>query len=103
VSRYARKVDENQAQVVAALRALGATVQSLAAVGAGVPDLLVGHRGRTFLLEVKDGRKVPSARYLTDAEDGWHRSWRGGPCLVVQSAGDAVFVVTGQRIEKREP
>ena len=40
--RQAAKVDDNQAAIVEALRSLGASVESLAAVGKGVPDLLVG-------------------------------------------------------------
>jgi hypothetical protein len=45
-----------------ALRSAGATVQSLAGVGKGVPDLLVGFKGQTLLFEVKDGFKPPSKR-----------------------------------------
>lgn len=71
------KVDANQDEIVNALRSMGATVQSLARVGAGCPDLLVGFRGKNYLLEVKDGRKVPSAQKLTDAQIQWHRFWRG--------------------------
>lgn len=93
----ARKVDRNHAEVVAALRAIGATVQSLAGVGVGVPDLLVGYQGRTLLLEVKDGTKPPSARALTPDQLRWHNQWTGGPLRTVESAEEAVFVVTGRR------
>jgi hypothetical protein len=40
--RRAAKIDANQPQIVEALRKAGATVHSLAAVGNGIPDLLVG-------------------------------------------------------------
>jgi hypothetical protein len=73
--RRAAKVDANQDQVVSALRAAGAAVQSLAAIGKGVPDLLVSFRGRLFLLEVKDGAKVKSAQKLTEAQAKWHQTW----------------------------
>ena len=56
--RRAAKVDANQAEIVQALRQIGAVVQSLAAVGNGCPDLLVGYRNRLFLLELKDGSHV---------------------------------------------
>lgn len=75
--RRAAKVDANQAEIVAALRAVGATVQPLHAVGQGCPDLLVGYRGINFLLEVKDGEKPPSARKLTPDQVSWHDTWRG--------------------------
>lgn len=81
--RRAAKVDANQEQVVEALRAAGASVQTLAAVGKGVPDLLVGYQGQTLLLEVKDGRKPPSERRLTEDQLKWHGAWRGGPLAVV--------------------
>jgi len=39
--------------IVDALRNVGASVVSLAPMGRGVPDLLVGFRGVNYLLEVK--------------------------------------------------
>lgn len=91
--RRAAKVDANQAEIVAALRKVGATVQSLAATGSGVPDLLVGFRGNTFLIEVKDGRLPPSARELTPDQIEWHVEWRGGACTVVNSVGEALAFI----------
>jgi hypothetical protein len=91
--RRAAKIDANQTQVVEALRAAGATVQSLAAVGQGVPDLLVGFQGQTVLLEVKDGRKPPSERRLTDDQLKWHGAWRGGPLAVVDGVDAALRVL----------
>ena len=87
--RRAAKVDANQAQVVDALRRVGASVQPLHAVGAGVPDLLVGYGGRNELLEVKDGSKPPSARKLTAKQVQWHEVWRG-KVLTVTSPEDAI-------------
>ena len=88
--RRAAKVDANQEQIVQALRACGATVQSLAGVGKGVPDLLVGYQGKTLLLEVKDGRLAPSARRLTEDQLVWHGAWRGGPLAVVDGVDAAL-------------
>jgi Holliday junction resolvase len=79
----AAKVDANHVQVVEALRSAGATVQSLAGVGKGVPDLLVGHQGHTLLMEVKDGDKSPSKRKLTEDQLKWHGAWNGGTLAVV--------------------
>jgi Holliday junction resolvase len=88
--RRAAKIDANQTQVVEALRAAGATVQSLAAVGQGVPDLLVGFQSKTLLMEVKDGRKPPSARQLTEDQLKWHGAWRGGPVVIVDGPDAAL-------------
>lgn len=88
--RRAAKVDANHTQVVMALQAAGATVQSLAAVGQGVPDLLVGFQGKTLLMEVKDGKKPPSARRLTEQQIIWHGAWRGGPVAIVDGVDAAL-------------
>lgn len=68
MKRRAARVDANQASVVKALRKCGARVVSLAAIGNGCPDLLVGFRSEWHVLEVKDGSKAPSARKLTPLE-----------------------------------
>ena len=92
MARRAAKVDANQKIVVKALRSAGATVQHLHAVGAGCPDLLVGFRGINYLIEVKDGKKPPSARKLTDDQVIWHRDWRGN-AHVVKSVTEALAVL----------
>ena len=80
--RRAANVDRNQPEIVAALRAAGATVEHLHAVGGGCPDLLVGYRGANYLLEVKDGQKVASGRTLTREQVVWHATWRGQKVIV---------------------
>jgi len=92
--RRAAKVDSNQAEVVLALRKIGASVTPIHMVGQGCPDLLVGFRGRTVVLEVKDGAKPPSARKLTDDEAVWFGNWKG-EAYVVESAEQAIEVLTG--------
>jgi len=91
--RRAAKVDQNQDAVVSALRAAGATVQSLAAVGKGVPDLLVGYKGTTLLMEVKDGNKPPSAQRLTEDQLKWHGEWKGGSLAVVDGPEAALRMI----------
>jgi len=90
--RRAGRVDANQAGIVAALRKAGATVQILAAVGDGCPDLLAGYRGGNWLLEVKDGMQPPSGRLLTPAQREWHRTWRGQK-VVVESVAEALQAI----------
>jgi len=92
--RRALRLDANHDQIVEAALAMGASVQSLVAVGAGCPDLLLGYCGRNLLIEVKDGRKPQSARGLTDAERFWHGKWRGS-VAVVESAEDLARVLGG--------
>lgn len=90
--RRAARIDDNQTEIVERLREVGATVQSLASVGKGCPDLLVGYHGQNYLLEIKDGDKPPSARRLTDDERIWHEHWRG-PVYVVESWVEALRVI----------
>src|SRR5688572_26318436 len=68
----AKRIDDNQNEIVKGLRAVGAEVQSLAAVGNGCVDALVAFRGTWYTAEIKDGSKSPSRRKLTDAEQKWH-------------------------------
>ena len=74
---YRKKVDANQASIVAALRKIRALVHSTASLGEGFPDLVVAHGGRVWLLEVKDGSKPASAQKLTEAEQEFHERWAG--------------------------
>ena len=83
--RRAAKVDKNQAEIVAALRQAGVQVQSLAAIGRGVPDLLCSRAMRVWLIEVKDGKGD-----LTPAQRAWHALW---PVHVVRSPEEALRVV----------
>ena len=88
--RLRAAVDANQKAIVAACRAMGATVLHTHQLGKGAPDLIVGFKGREYLLECKDGSKPPSARRLTPDEETWHRQWRGSVVRVVESVDDAL-------------
>lgn len=101
MSRWARRVDDNQTAIVTALRKVGAFVQSLSSVGAGVPDLLVGWRGQWLLIEVKDGGKVKSARKLTPAQQAFHAALAAQklPVRVVESPKQAIDALGSMVIE----
>lgn len=103
MSRWARRVDDNQDAVVKALRKVGAFVQSLSSVGAGVPDLLVGWRGQWLLIEVKDGSKVKSARQLTSAQKAFHAALAAQrlPVRVVESPEQAIDALGSMVTESR--
>ena len=87
--RYANRIDANQNKIVDALRKAGAVVRIISQ-GDGIPDLLVGYKGYTILMEVKDGDKVPSARKLTEAEQKFFDDWRGGMLVIVNSVDEAL-------------
>ena len=58
--RRAAKRDDNEKNIVEALRAADAFVQPL-----NITDLLVGYKGYWYVLEVKDPAKPMSGRRLT--------------------------------------
>lgn len=86
--RRAAKRDQNEPEIVAALRALGAFVWLL-----DQPvDLLVGYRGRWHLLEVKR----PKVGRLTEGQRELVRLSTGGaipPVHVVKTPGEALEAV----------
>lgn len=94
--RRAAKVDANQAEIVAALEAAGCSVQSLAPVGNGCPDLLVGCAGKNLLLEVKDPAQPPHKRRLNSHQKPWHAEWRGVAHLV-ETVDQALCIVAHAR------
>src|SRR5690348_8366364 len=88
------KVDDNQRLIVAGLRRAGVSVQVLSRVGEGCPDLACGHRGKTFMLEVKDPKRPPSGRKLTPDQETWHARWKGHVAVVetVEQALQAIGI-----------
>ena len=93
--RRAAKVDANHQEICKILRDIGASIISLASIGKNCPDLLVGFRGRNYLLEVKDGTKSPS-KDLSDGQRVFLNNWRGH-VSIVRSVADAIDVVTACR------
>ena len=96
--RLASRIDDNQVEIVKALREVGATVQPLHAVGAGCPDILVGFRGTNLLMEIKDGSKSPSRRKLTPDQVAWHGHWFG-QVAIVNSVQQAIDALNGEKHE----
>lgn len=69
--------DATQDPIVAALVAVGATVQDLSRIGGGVPDLLVGYHGANYLIEVKSPTGVKHQTGLRATQVDWHSKWTG--------------------------
>lgn len=86
------RVDANQKDIVKGLRKRGVSVTPTHIVGDGFVDLVCGWQGRNYLLEIKDGNKVPSARVLTEKEAKWHRSWCG-EAHIVETLEQALEVI----------
>jgi hypothetical protein len=95
--RLKPRTDGNHSDIVKALRDAGASVRSLAQVGHGTPDLLVGWRGRNFLFEIKDPTRKPSERQLTTDEKAWHYTWNGQVC-VIEKVEDAFKIMSSEYV-----
>jgi Holliday junction resolvase len=87
--RHKASLDANHVEIVQALRQVGATVVDLAKVGKGCPDILVGFRGKTYLMEIKT-----KTGYVRTTQEQFFRSWNGGYIAVVRSFDDAYNVLT---------
>jgi hypothetical protein len=97
-----RKVDLSQALIVQYLIKRGASVQSLAAQGKGVPDLLVGWQKRNLLLEVKSPKeKGRAAGKLTDDQIIWQSKWKG-EVFIVYNIYEVEDILSG-RVKELEP
>ena len=83
--RRAARIDANQEAVVIALRAANAYVWII-----GLPvDLLVGYKGHTFLVEIKDGPK----KRLTALQEAFFAKWDGGTLVRVDGPEAALRMI----------
>lgn len=95
VSYYARprRVDANQASLVAALRKAGAFILHAHQLGKGAPDLFVWFNRKWTALEVKRDDVPPSKRALTPAEQEWHAAVGTGAVAVVTNVEEALEAI----------
>lgn len=83
--RRAARVDANQAEVVSVLRAAGAYVWII-----GLPvDLLVGYKGHSFLVEIKNGSK----KHLTSLQKDFFENWSGSTLARVDGPEAALRMI----------
>jgi hypothetical protein len=94
MTRYARRVDSTQGEVVQALRACGLWVMDCSRVGSGFPDLLVGG---SALGEAIAAVEVKSRTgKLRAQQEKWREGWPAR-YVVLRSADEALAWVTAQR------
>ena len=84
-----KRIDDNQPEIVEALRKAGASVQSLASLGKGVPDILIGYgQEHMVLCEIKK----PGGK-LNPLQVTWHEAWKGGDVVILRSIEDALTLL----------
>lgn len=84
--RYRGKRDSNHPEIRKALTVAGWSVAETHMVGQGFPDLVAGKHGVTILIEVKTEKgalELSQKRFLRD--------WKGGACIEVRDAEQAVL------------
>jgi len=84
--RYNARRDATEEAIVCDLRRAGCSVYRLS--GRDLPDLLVGLRGETYLLEVKT-----NAGKVRPNQEAWATGWKGRPSAVVRSSLEALTAV----------
>lgn len=93
----ARRTDANHAEVRDGLRKIGASVYDSSTAGSGFPDLVVGFRGWTLLVEVKNPRhrKVggEAMRKTRERQESFRLRWKGGPVVQVESLDEAIALL----------
>lgn len=82
---YGAKRDENEVEIVNALRAIGASVAHLSSKG--IPDLLVCFKNKLYLMEVKRDKGK-----LTPEQIKFHESWKGD-IHIVRTAQEAIEIL----------
>lgn len=87
--RRAHRVDKNQKEIIEALRKAGRSVFDTSGVGFGFPDIVVGRDGKTFLIEIKDGKNG-----LTGQQTQLLSDWRGDKIHVVKSVEEALKITS---------
>lgn len=85
IPKYGKR-DLSEGPIKEALKAVGASVTSLSLSDG--PDLLVGWRGVTFLMESKTGK-----RKLREGQKHWHENWQGSAVIVVRTVDDALKAI----------
>lgn len=96
--RRAAKRDTNERKIIDALKAMGASVMQID--GENEPDLLVGYRGRNYLMEVKYA-KAPRVKQalrergtmLSPGQQKWHEEFWKGQTSTVSSVEEALSVI----------
>ena len=80
-----KRRDLNHKEIATNCRRLGMSVVDLADVGNDCPDLLIGWRGKNYLVEVKSGKNA-----LRDGQRQFADNWRGLKPVQVNNFNDIV-------------
>jgi hypothetical protein len=83
------KIDANQPDIVRALKAVGASVYFIDRP----VDLLVGYKGHTYLIEVKNLATGYGRSGLNVNQKKWAGAWRGEEPVIVTTVQEALAAI----------
>ena len=89
MSKYARRIDTNHAELVKAFRDLGCSVFDTSRVAGGFPDLVIGKSGKTTLVEIKRDSKAA----FTKSQQEFMANWKGSTVCRVQDIDGVITIV----------
>ena len=90
---YACKKDANLNEIVGALQKAGAYVLDMSHVGRGFPDLIVGFRSKTILMEIKNPKSSYGKKGLNKNQLKRKEQWTGDTYCVVDSIEAALNMI----------
>lgn len=92
--RTAARVDANQKEIVKGLRGMGAAVLVTSQLKNAF-DILVGFRGKLYIMEIKDGTRPPSGRKLTPGEESTSEMFKrvGIKYHIIKDVDEALKVI----------
>lgn len=84
------RTDNNQAEIIRALKSVGASVLDLSMVGGGCPDIIAGIFGKDYKMEIKN----PNARgKLRTSQIIFQEFWKGSPVHTVETIEEALKII----------
>ena len=92
--------DNNHKCIVLALKAIGATVLDLSNNGEGTPDICVGYRGLTKLIEIKNKEYSYGKDGLSEKQQTFASKWRGDKIGVVTNIDEAIKFITDSKLDR---
>lgn len=95
-----KRRDRNQLELVRLWEQLGGTFADLSQLP-GVLDGIAGIAGVDQRVEIKDGKKPPSARKLTEKEADVFQTWRGRRPVIWESGEDVIRTRDEMVLEQR--
>lgn len=87
------RIDNNQKEIVSALRRAGAGVLSIADKGNGAPDIVVGFRGENYFIEIKNPNTSYGKKGAQENQKAFALTWPGKTPQVAYSIADCFKIL----------